>query len=79
MLLSATLYVLDQNDLDLYIIVMCNPLSISFHGALFVLQLELLDASTVCKLNFLLSCGSPFTSHVSLPSSISCLNEGKTY
>ena len=45
---------------------MCTHFFVSYHGALFVLQLGILDASIVCELNFLLSCRSLITSPVIL-------------
>ena len=40
--------------------------SVSFYMVLFVLQLELLDTSIICKSNFLLSCHSLISVHVLL-------------
>ena len=50
-------------------------LSVSFCGALLVLQLGLLYAFIVCESNFLHSCALPITSHV-IPSMLSSLMSG---
>ena len=48
----------------MFILSLCLPnLTVSSHGALFVLQLGLLDASVVCESNLLISCRLLVTSH----------------
>ena len=65
LLLSPALLVLSLKLSGMFALLSCaSTLSVLFYKALFVLQLGLLDANIVCKLNFLLSCGSPITSHV---------------
>ena len=66
-LLSATLFALDLKQSGTFILSLCTITpSVLICGVLFVLQLGLLDVTTLCMMKFLLSCGLPIISHIIL-------------